>query len=112
MRTPVALFLLLVLHGTAVNAEDNQLTRSEKRAGWLLLFDGKTLDGWVTSDQQPSQRPVEQGSINPHKCGAYMMIHEKSGRTLYSGWTLKSVQAATAVCSFGLSHWTQRSEGL
>ncbi len=77
MRIPAALFLFLVLHGTVVNAEDNQLTRSEKRAGWLLLFDGTTLDGWITSDQQPSQRPVEQGSINPHKCGAYMMIHEK-----------------------------------
>jgi hypothetical protein len=77
MRTPVALFLFLILHGAVVSAEDNQLTRSEKRTGWLLLFDGKTLDGWITSDQQQSQRPVEQGSINPHKCGAYMMIHEK-----------------------------------
>jgi inosose dehydratase len=24
----------------------NQLTDAEKRAGWMLLFDGKTLDGW------------------------------------------------------------------
>ena len=28
------------------HAQDNQLTRKEKRAGWILLFDGKTLDGW------------------------------------------------------------------
>jgi hypothetical protein len=24
----------------------NQLTPAEKKAGWILLFDGKTLDGW------------------------------------------------------------------
>ena len=24
----------------------NQLTAAEKKAGWILLFDGKTLDGW------------------------------------------------------------------
>ena len=77
MRTPVVLSLLLLLPGPVISAEDNQLTAREKKTGWLLLFDGKTLDGWITSDKQQSQRPVEQGSINPHKCGAYMMVHEK-----------------------------------
>ena len=28
------------------HAQDNKLTRKEKRAGWILLFDGKTMDGW------------------------------------------------------------------
>ena len=58
-------------------AADNELTPKEKGAGWILLFDGKTLDGWKTSSEQPSQRQVEEASINPHKCGGYMMIHEK-----------------------------------
>jgi len=31
------------------HAQDNQLTRKEKRAGWILLFDGKTMDGWRTA---------------------------------------------------------------
>jgi len=56
---------------------DNELTGREKRHGWLLLFDGKTLTGWQTSSGEPSKRPVENGSINPHKCGGYMMIYEK-----------------------------------
>jgi len=39
------------------------------------LFDGKTLNGWMTSASQPSRRPVEEDCINPHKCGHYMMVH-------------------------------------
>ena len=54
---------------------DNTLTETEKGGGWLLLFDGKTLDGWMTSEGKPSQRPVEDGCINPHRCGHYMMVH-------------------------------------
>ncbi len=70
------LLLFLPLAGIAA-AEDNRLTAPERQAGWILLFDGKTLDGWITSERQESQRPVESGSINPHRCGHYMMVHEK-----------------------------------
>jgi hypothetical protein len=69
-----ALFILLP---TAARAGDNEPTPKEKAEGWLLLFDGRTLNGWQTSSQRPSKRPVEHGAINPHKCGGYMMIHEK-----------------------------------
>jgi hypothetical protein len=58
-------------------AADNQLTPAEKKAGWVLLFDGKTLDGWMTSSAELSKTPVENGCINPHKCGGYMMVHMK-----------------------------------
>ncbi len=58
-------------------AADNQLTPDEKKAGWILLFDGKTLKGWTTNQLKDSKTPVENGCINPHKCGGYMMIHEK-----------------------------------
>ncbi len=56
---------------------DNVLTAEEKAAGWSLLFDGRTLDGWMTSSKTPSKVPVRDGAINPHGCGGYMMIHEK-----------------------------------
>ncbi len=71
-----ALSVLLLVTRVAP-AADNELTSKEKADGWLLLFDGKTLDGWQTSSRKPSKTPVEEGCINPHGCGGYMMIHEK-----------------------------------
>ncbi len=59
-------------------AADNVLNEREKQEGWKLLFDGQSLDGWMTSSQQPSQRPVEDHAINPHRCGGYMMVHEQT----------------------------------
>ncbi len=69
--------LLLLVMASVARAADNQLTDKEKADGWILLFDGKTLDGWMTSSAKPSKTPVEDGCINPHKCGGYMMVHKK-----------------------------------
>ena len=70
----IALGVFLGLVAIGVRA-DNTLTDAERNSGWLLLFDGKTLDGWMTSEAKPSKRPVEDGCINPHRCGHYMMVH-------------------------------------
>jgi hypothetical protein len=40
----VAVFALLA---AASAAQDNQLTPAEKAGGWRLLFDGKTMKGWL-----------------------------------------------------------------
>ncbi len=64
----VCLAVLLLVPATA-SAGDNELTDKEKEDGWILLFDGKTLDGWMTSAGKPSKTPVEDASINPHKSG-------------------------------------------
>jgi hypothetical protein len=73
----LALLLPLAPAAGAAEPADNQLSAEERGAGWILLFDGKTLDGWLTSSEKPSQRPVEDGALNPHKCGGYMLIHNK-----------------------------------
>jgi hypothetical protein len=74
MRT--TLICALALAATA-RAADNELTPKEKADGWVLLFDGKSLDGWMTSGEKPSKTPVEGGAINPHRCGGYMMVHKQ-----------------------------------
>lgn len=46
-------------------AEPNTLTAAEKKAGWRLLFDGKSLDGWrgFHKETVPAGWAVEDGCI-------------------------------------------------
>jgi hypothetical protein len=70
-----ALFAVALLAAPA--AANNALTEKEKADGGVLLFGGRTLDGWMTSGGKPSRVPVEDGCINPHGCGGYMMVHKR-----------------------------------
>ncbi len=59
------LLLLLAIH-LALAASPNRLTKAEKRAGWILLFDGSSLDNWMWSIEQPPPTPswkVENGTL-------------------------------------------------
>lgn len=60
---------LAVLLGTTANAdpvEHNTLTEAERAAGWRLLFDGETLDGWrgYHSVDRPAGWTVEDGTLH------------------------------------------------
>jgi hypothetical protein len=70
-------FVALVILALPARAEDNVLSEQDEKDGWLLLFNGRNLDGWMTSSQKPGKKPVEDGCINPHGAGGYMMVHEK-----------------------------------
>jgi hypothetical protein len=72
-----AAVFLVAIGVSPILAADNELTDQEKQDGWLLLFDGQSLAGWTTTTGQPSKTPLEKDGINPHKCGDYMLIHEK-----------------------------------
>jgi hypothetical protein len=62
MRTTLAL-TALALAATAHAADmPNTLTPEETAAGWQLLFDGKSLDGWRASDA-PGSFSVKDGAI-------------------------------------------------
>ena len=66
-----------IFSATTLRGADNELTDAEKRDGWLLLFDGKTHAGWMNSDRTAPRAPVEDGALNPHKAGHYMLVHEQ-----------------------------------
>ncbi|HWB99472.1 MAG TPA: DUF1080 domain-containing protein, partial [Bryobacteraceae bacterium] len=47
-----ALFLGLLILPAAMAAPHHQLTAAEKAAGWKLLFDGRSMDGWEDPRQK------------------------------------------------------------
>ncbi len=91
-----ALFLLSSV--ASLSAQDNVLTTEEKASGWILLFDGKSLDDWMTPDGSPSQRPIEQASINAYKSGGYMLVHKKQ----WSNFILKADFKIAPGCNSGI----------
>ena len=51
---------------TTQTPADNELTAAEKKAGWTLLFDGKSLDGWrgyKRPDASGTRWKVENGTL-------------------------------------------------
>jgi len=61
----VSISLITVAAQKKATAEANTLTAAEKKAGWRLLFDGKTLDGWrgFHKETVPAGWAVEDGCI-------------------------------------------------
>ena len=66
---------LFCASAVAADASDNTLSDSEQRDGFRLLFDGKTTNGWMNSNRTAPRTPVEDGALNPHKAGHYMLVH-------------------------------------
>lgn len=64
-KTLVSLLLLFGLAEAAFGQQPNALTDQEKKAGWRLLFDGKTTAGWrgFKSKTMPTSWKVENGSL-------------------------------------------------
>jgi hypothetical protein len=58
----ITLLALLLAGGRTVAADANTLTAAEKSAGWQLLFDGKTLNGWKASEN-PGVFSVQDGIL-------------------------------------------------
>lgn len=62
-------------HAADLPTSDNALTEIERKEGWLLLFDGKTTQGWMNSDQTTPKISASNGTLNPHKAGHYMLVY-------------------------------------
>jgi hypothetical protein len=74
------LFVVMVLlssNADTVLAGDNELTPQEKADGWQLLFDGKTTKGWKNNNKKPVKANIEEGTLNPHGSGGYVLVYDK-----------------------------------
>jgi hypothetical protein len=91
---------LALLMSAGLYAADNTLTSQEKAAGWVLLFDGKTLNGWDSSVPPP---PAGQGPA-PAKKGK---APAASGAVPAQGSHPRpcSTPLGRAAVSEGASHW-------
>jgi Domain of Unknown Function (DUF1080) len=70
-------FIVIAMTMTATQPPENMLTEQEKKDGWILLFDGKTTQGWMSPKKAPlPESHVQAGSLNPHPCD-YMLVYEK-----------------------------------
>ena len=74
MRLPLLYSLVLLLSlPLFARAADNELSEDEKKAGFQLLFDGKSLDGW-------------QGSLDGYEAKDGILLCKKAGGGfLYTG---------------------------
>lgn len=72
MRVSFWLLLIVLFTASAFAQTPNELTKAEKKAGWKLLFDGKTLNGWrgFHSDSVPGDWTVADGAITKAKAEA------------------------------------------
>lgn len=71
-HTICAAAVLTVLFPTSARADIAPLTPAEKAAGWTVLFDGKSTDGWrgYKGDKFPAKGwVVEEGAIRCQKGG-------------------------------------------
>ena len=69
---PFALLLLSAAYRLCAADVPNTLTDAEKAAGWKLLFDGKSTDGWLALGGKPFPATgwsVEEGALHHTKGG-------------------------------------------
>lgn len=98
----MSMFVALAMMAGVAQAEDNVLSAKEKAEGWQLIFDGKSYAGWMNSNRKPSPVPIAQDGMNPHGCGAYMMVYDKD----VSNFSLSLDFKIEKGCNSGVFVWT------
>lgn len=74
----IAIFGLFMTTGFDTIGQ-NKLSRAEKKQGWILLFDGKTTDGWrgYNSTGVPEQWSVQDGTLHTVGRGRDLIYEKK-----------------------------------
>ena len=48
-----------------------------KSDGWMLLFNGRNATGWKNNTDKPVAAKIEDGALNPHGSGGYILVYDK-----------------------------------
>jgi hypothetical protein len=87
----MSLTLMAILTLLPSMAQDNTLTEDEKKAGWKLLFDGKTTEGWkgYRKDKMPDGWQVIDGVLTRATGGGDICtIEEFADFELQADWKI------------------------
>lgn len=91
--------LLAVVIASPVAAADNSLTPEEQSDGWVLLFNGQDLGGWKNNDGKPVGAKIEDGAINVHNTGGYLLVYDQP----FDDFVFKcDVKMSPAECNSGV----------
>ncbi len=87
----LGLALCLAFSAGAVHAADNTLSATEKSAGWQLLFDGKTMNGWRSYAGKPAGGwEVKDGTLHAiAKVKGSELVTEKKYHDFEFAWEWK-----------------------
>lgn len=69
IRTLIVAVAFLAL---AVNLQAQELSEAEKKDGFRPLFDGKSFEGWKTSDKTPKSWKIEDGLLRLTGGGSHL----------------------------------------
>lgn len=85
MKKIILLFVFFILNPALIfSQKDNTLSYEEQREGWILLFDGVSMNGWTTATGQPVPAggwEVINGCLNTvpgDKCSDIITVSEYS----------------------------------
>ncbi|MDX1284040.1 MAG: DUF1080 domain-containing protein [Draconibacterium sp.] len=65
IRISTLLLLAIVIAAPSFAKKANKLSRKEKKAGWVLMFNGKNFDGWrqCNGDAMPANWEIEEDAM-------------------------------------------------
>ena len=110
---PLLAFFLLTASAVLSPAADNQLSAAEKSAGWELLFDGKSLDGWRTyANKAPGGWEVVDGTLHAiAKVKGSELITEKKYLDFEFSWEWKLPPAGNNGVKYFVTEARTKSPG-
>ncbi len=94
---------LLLMMTAGLFGADNALTSEEKAGGWLLLFDGKTLDGWDSAVPQAPVRGRRPGGAARDGAPKQATAPAQPGAAPAVGSSPRT--CSTPPAQAGASHW-------
>jgi len=77
--TAIGMLSLLSALAAPSNGPTNALSPQEKASGWILLFDGKTLDGWVSRGGGAEWRVADGAIMTDSRKGGGLYTKQEFG---------------------------------